>query len=192
MAKHTVLKPFTSVKNDKETHHYKTGEVIQEGELASGVLKQASATGYVRSTQDSKTPAKHETLALVDKIALLGEIEHARHHCARSAHVAEDHEQKLFYQVKASQAKRLRREMQATWLDTGELDWCLVKTASRIKWLNEEVLEEDLDLFSEIEDFADSLLSHALKRDLSGCQSCHEDEEGALDRQEPPLHPMQS
>lgn len=115
---------------------------------------------------------QHHILSLSDKIALLGEIEHNRHHLVRSAHVAEDEEQKFWYQVKAEQAKQLRRKVQAKWLKTGELDWCLVKSSSRIKWLNEEVLSSDLELFSEIEHFADDVLSHALGEDLSGCESC--------------------
>lgn len=118
---------------------------------------------------------RHKTLALSDKIALLGELEHTRHHLARSAHVAEDEDQKFWYQVKADQAKNLRRKIQKKWLNTSELDWCLIKTSSRIKWLNEELLGSDLDLFSEIESFADDILGHGLRQDLSGCQSCKEE-----------------
>lgn len=118
---------------------------------------------------------KHKTLALSDKIRLLSEIEHSRHHLARAAHVAEDGEQKFWYQVKAEQAKQLRRKVQAQWLKTGELDWCLVKSSARLKWLNEEVLSSDIELFSEIESFADDVLGHALGEDLSGCASCREE-----------------
>lgn len=118
---------------------------------------------------------RHKTLALSDKVAFLGELEHARHHLVRSAHVAEDEDQKFWYQVKAEQAKKLRRKIQKKWLETGELDWCLIKSSSRIKWLNEELLDSDLDLFSEIESFADDILGHGLRQDLSGCQSCKEE-----------------
>lgn len=121
---------------------------------------------------------KHKVLDLSDKIALLAELEHNRHHLVRSAHVAEDEEQKFWYQVKAEQAKQLRRKIQKKWLETGELDWCLVKSCSRIKWLNEEVLSSDLELFSEIEHFADDILSHALGEDLSGCKSCRAELDG--------------
>lgn len=117
----------------------------------------------------------HKTLALSDKIRLLGEIEHSRSHCVRSAHVAEDEEQKFFYQVKATQAQKLRRKVQDKWLKTGELDWCIVKSSATLKQLNNEILSEDLDLFSEIESFSDELLSHALGEDLSGCQSCRDE-----------------
>lgn len=85
--------------------------------------------------------------------------------------------------MKASEAEKLRRELQAKWANTGELDWCLVKVASRLKWLNEEVLAEDDETFSKIEDFADSLLSHALKTDLSGCNSCQEDQPGLIEEE---------
>lgn len=74
--------------------------------------------------------------------------------------------------MKAEQAKQLRRKVQAQWLKTGELDWCLVKSSARLKWLNEEVLSNDLELFSEVESFADDILGHALGEDLSGCSSC--------------------
>lgn len=118
---------------------------------------------------------RHKTLALSDKVALLGEMEHARHHLVRSMHVTEDEAQKFWYQVKAEQAKKLRRKIQRKWLETGELDWCLIKSSSRIKWLNEEILDSDLDLFSEIESFADDILGHGLKENLSGCESCREE-----------------
>lgn len=118
---------------------------------------------------------KHKTLTLSDKIKLLGEIEHTRAHLVRSAHVATDEEQKFWYQVKAEQAKQLRRKIQAKWLNTGELDWCLVKVSARLKWLNEEVLSSDLELFSEVESFADDILGHSLGEDLSGCESCREE-----------------
>lgn len=118
---------------------------------------------------------KHATMSLSDKITLLAELEHARHHASRSAHVVEDDDEKFYYQVKAEQAKRIRREVQAKWLNTPEKDWCLVKTSARLKWLNEEVLSDDLETFSKIEDLADDLLSHALGEDLSGCQSCRDD-----------------
>ncbi len=126
---------------------------------------------YNKSMED-KT---HKRMALSDKITLLGDLEHSRHHLVRSAHSAEDENEKFWYLVKAKQTKDLRRKLETKWLNTGELDWCLVKVNSRVKWLNEELLEDDLELFSEIEDLADSILSHALGEDLSGCASCREE-----------------
>lgn len=118
---------------------------------------------------------KHHIMGLADKVKLLGDLEHTRSHCVRSAHVAETDDEKFYYQVKSEQAKRIRREVQAKWLNAPEKDWCLVKTSARLKWLNEEVLSDDLETFSKIEDLADDLLSHALNEDLSGCASCRDD-----------------
>lgn len=121
----------------------------------------------------------HKNLALSDKITLLSELEHNRHHLLRSAHVAEDDEKKFWYLVKAKQAQDLRRRVQDKWLKTDELDWCLVKSSARLKWLNEEVAHDDLELFSEIERFADDILSNGLGVDLSGCSSCKAESEKA-------------
>lgn len=114
----------------------------------------------------------HDILAISDKIALLAEIEHERHHLARSAHVTTNPDKKFFYQVKAEQAKQLRRKVQAKWLNTDEEDWCLVKSSARLKWLNEEVLKEDVDLYSEIEQFTDDIIGNAFGVDVSGCKAC--------------------
>lgn len=119
----------------------------------------------------------HDNLAISDKLSLLGELEHLRAHLVRSAHSSEDGDKKFFYLVKAEQTKKLRRKLQAKWLSTGELDWCSVKVGSRIKQLNLETLSDDLDLFSEVESLADSVLGEALGIDLSGCVSCRGDKE---------------
>lgn len=117
----------------------------------------------------------HKILSLADKITLLAELEHLRRHCIRSAHVTEDDDKKFYYQVKAKQLQNLRRKVQDKWLKTDELDWCIVKSSATLKQLNNEIMLEDLDLFSDIERVADDLLGNALSEDLSGCKSCSED-----------------
>lgn len=117
----------------------------------------------------------HNNLKLYDKLCLLGELEHARRHCIRSAHSIEDPEQKFYYIVKAKQLEDIRRKAQHKWAETNEVDWCLVKTATRIKQLNEETFESDIELYSEIENIADDLSGHALDEDLSGCSACKKD-----------------
>lgn len=119
----------------------------------------------------------HKNMQLMDKITLLGELEHLRRHCIRSAHVVDDEVKKFYYQVKAKQLRDLRRKIQWMWLYTDHLDWCIVKSASRLKQLNEEIIKSDMDTFSEIESIADELLGNALEEDFSGCQSCIEDKE---------------
>lgn len=119
----------------------------------------------------------HKNLALSDKITLLGECEHLRRHCIRSAHVTEDDEKKFYYQVKAKQLQDVRRKLQDKWLRTDELDWCIVKSSATLKQLNSELIKDDLELFSDIERIADDLLGNALGEDLSGCKSCAADKE---------------
>lgn len=117
----------------------------------------------------------HNILSLADKISLLGELEHGRHHCIRSMHSIEDPDEKFYYKVKAKQLQNARRKAEEKWANTDEYNWCLVKTSAKIKQLNEEVFEADDDLFSEIENIADDLLSHALNEDLAGCSACREE-----------------
>lgn len=114
-------------------------------------------------------------MSLADKINLLSELEHLRRHCIRSAHTVDDKDKKFYYQVKAKQLQDLRRKVQDKWLKTDELDWCIVKSSATLKQLNNEIVLEDLDLFSDIERVADDLLGNALGEDLSGCKSCSED-----------------
>lgn len=118
----------------------------------------------------------HDSLNLTDKIATLAELEHVRRHAKRSAKVAADPDEKLFYQVVARQAQELRREYQAKYLPSSELDWCLTKSAATLKQLTYEA-EEDIEFVDRLENLADEILSHALKVDLSGCAACREDEQ---------------
>lgn len=114
----------------------------------------------------------HDHLALEDTLNLLGELQHARRHCLRSAQVATDAEDKFFYLVKASQAQRIRRALQAKLGDIDKTDWCLLKCSAAIKQLNYETMSGDTELFKELEDLADGLSSHALKRDMTDCEAC--------------------
>lgn len=117
----------------------------------------------------------HEHLALEDKLWLISELEHARAHTLRSAHVATDQEDKMFYLVTAARCQRLRRKAQSKLGEIDEKDWCLVKSAQRLRQLNYELMAGDEELFNELEDLVDSVNSHALKQDMSGCKSCHDD-----------------
>lgn len=118
---------------------------------------------------------QHNHLVLEDTLALLGELEHARRHCLRSAKVATSEEDKFFYLVKASQAQRLRRMLQTTLGDIDKTDWCLLKCSASIKQLSYETMNGDMELFSELEDLTDGLSGHALKRDMTDCEACIQD-----------------
>lgn len=120
---------------------------------------------------------QHAVLSLADKLTLLGELEHGRRHCIRSMHSVEDPDEKFYYKVKAKQLQNARRKAEEKWANTDEYNWCLVKVSTKIKQLNEEVFEADDDLFSEIENIADDLLSHTLHEDLTGCSACREDKQ---------------
>lgn len=128
---------------------------------------------------DKPNKIDHKLLAVEDKLWLVGEFEHQRRHNLRSARVATDKTAKLYYYVKAEQALRIRRKIQAKLGEINELDWCLLKSATAIKQLNYETFDGDMELFEEIEEFCDSQSSHALGLDLTGCAACAADMESA-------------
>lgn len=119
----------------------------------------------------------HQILSLADKLTLIAELEHARHHCIRTMHSTEDEDEKFFHKVMAKRLQDVRRKTEKKWADTDELGWCIVKASTKVKQLNEEVFEDDDELFSEIESIADELLSHHLHEDLSGCSACRDEKE---------------
>lgn len=119
----------------------------------------------------------HDLLSLTDRISLIGELEHIRRHALRSAKVAKDKD-KLFYEVTALQAQKLRREYQAKYLDCDEKDWCLAKSAATLKQLTYELALDANDL-QDMENLTDNILSHAYNVDLTGCESCSNDQEQA-------------
>lgn len=117
----------------------------------------------------------HDHLALEDALAELGELEHIRAHALRSAHVATEQADKMHYYVTAVRAQRLRRSLQAKLADISETDWCLVKAAQRLRQLSYELMEGDTENFDAVEELVDSINSHALGQDMSGCKSCEAD-----------------
>lgn len=117
----------------------------------------------------------HELLHTEDLLAELGELEHIRYHSLRSAHVTAVKEDKFFYLVMAAQAQRIRRKVQAQLGDINETDWCLVKSAQRLRQLSYETMVGDQELFDELEELVDSINTHALGQDMSGCKSCEAD-----------------
>ncbi len=118
----------------------------------------------------------HNKLSILDRIAIIGELEHIRRHAIRSANSSSEEEEKLFYGVIGQKAKRLRRKYQKEYLDCKDRDWCLVKSAATLKQLFYEV-DCEFDCLNEAESLADEILSHAYNTDLSGCESCANDKE---------------
>lgn len=121
---------------------------------------------------------QHNHLALEDTLSLVSELEHVRRHSLRSYYSAQEQEDKFFHLVTAAQAQRLRRKVQSKLGGIDTEDWCILKSGQAIRQLNYELMEGDEELFNELEGFVDSINTHALKQDMSGCQACHEDKNG--------------
>lgn len=114
-----------------------------------------------------------------DKIAIVGEIEHARRHCLRSAVVSgqeEDGESAFKFLVWAKQLQNMRRKYMARWfpnIDTKH--WCLCKSAACLRQLSYELGNEG-DLLREIDTIVDEIWESATGEDLSDCAACKEDQ----------------
>lgn len=117
----------------------------------------------------------HKRLHLEDTLALVGEIEHMRHHNLRSSHATHNTDKEFGHLVSAATSQELRREVQATVGDISDEDWCELKVAQRIRQLNYETMEGNTKLFNELEDLVDSINSRILGQDMSNCHSCRED-----------------
>ena len=121
---------------------------------------------------------KHEQFDLEDTLHLIEELEHEKRHslrAARIAHVKEDKEQEMFWLVTAARCKRARRQVQAKVGDVVDEEWCPLKSAQSIRQLNYETMEGDIELFNELEELVDSINSHVLKQDMTGCSACAND-----------------
>lgn len=119
----------------------------------------------------------HSHLALEDTLSLISELEHIRRHNLRSYYSAQGQEDKFFHLVSAAQAQRLRRKVQTKLGKIDVEDWCVLKSAQIIRQLNYELMEGDEELFNELEGLVDSINSHALKQDMSGCRACQADQD---------------
>lgn len=117
----------------------------------------------------------HTHLALEDTLSLIGELQHLRRHALRSAHASKEQEDKFFHLVTAARAQRLRRQVQSKLGEIATEDWCGLKSAQAIRQLNYELMSGDEELFNELESLVDSVNSHALKQDMTGCKACSSD-----------------
>ena len=129
----------------------------------------------------------HSKASIADKIHVLGELQHGRRHCIRSAASAwreDDDSDSIQYLLWAKRFQEIRREyMRKHFGDLKETDWCLLKVCAELRSLVYEVCEGDAEELKEIEDLIDEITGKALGMDLSGCQSCRADSEAI----EPPL-----
>lgn len=121
---------------------------------------------------------KHELFEAEDNLHLIEELEHLRRHslrAARVAHLEEDKERELFWLVTAERCKTQRRIVQAKYGDLIESEWCPLKSAQAIRQLNYETMSGDIELFNSLEELVDSVNSHILKQDMTGCHACETD-----------------
>lgn len=121
----------------------------------------------------------HSKAGVADKIHVLGELQHGRRHCIRSAASAwreEDDSDSIQYLLWAKRFQEIRREyMRKHFGELKETDWCLMKVCAELRSLIYEVCEGDAEELKEIEDLIDEITGKALGVDLSSCASCRED-----------------
>ena len=121
----------------------------------------------------------HDKASVGDKIALIGELEHARRHALRAAVSVwseEDDSESVKYLIISKRAQTLRREyMKKHFPELKDSDWCLCKSAACLRQIAYEVCEGDKEELKEIDEFVDEIWGQALNMDLSDCISCKED-----------------
>lgn len=121
----------------------------------------------------------HAKASVADKISLLGELQHGRRHCIRSAASVwreEDDSESIQYLLWAKRFQEIRREyMKKHFGELKETDWCLLKVCAELRSLAYEVCEGDVEELKEIEDLIDEITARALGVDMSLCLACRED-----------------
>lgn len=124
----------------------------------------------------------HSRGEIADKIALIGELEHARRHALRSAAMkVDDEDSKSDFLIIAQIAKELRRElMQKSFPDIDQTYWCLCKSAACLRQLAYEVCKGDAEFLRRVDDLVDDIWERALGVDLSDCPACIEDKEDEM------------
>lgn len=131
--------------------------------------------------QENEKTFDHNKASVADKILLIGELEHGRRHCVRSAVAAwkEDGDSESYhYLIWAKRFQEIRREyMRKHFGDLKETDWCLFKVCASLRQLMYEVCGGDKDELKEIDDLIDEITGNALGVDMSDCLACREDKE---------------
>lgn len=126
----------------------------------------------------------HDKASVSDKISLIGELCHIRHHALRAAVSTWEEEGEsddsdfIRYLILAKRAQEMRREyMRKHFKEIKDSDWCLCKAAACLRQLAYEVCEGDAEELKEIDDLVDDIWGEALNMDLSECRSCIDDRE---------------
>lgn len=131
------------------------------------------------NNDETKKTFDHGKASIADRLLLVGELEHGRRHCVRSAASVwreEDDSESIQYLLWAKRFQEIRREyMRKHFSDLEESDWCLVKVCASLRQLVYEVCEGDIDELKELEDLVDEITGKAFKRDMSSCVVCRDD-----------------
>ena len=131
------------------------------------------------NNDETKKTFNHGKASVADRLLVIGELEHGRRHCLRSAASVwreEDDSESFQYLLWAKRFQEIRREyMRKHFSDLEESDWCLVKVCASLRQLVYEVCEEDLEELKELEDLVDEITGKALGMDMSDCRACKDD-----------------
>lgn len=131
------------------------------------------------NNDETKKTFNHGKASVADRLLVIGELEHGRRHCLRSAASVwreEDDSESFQYLLWAKRFQEIRREyMRKHFGDLEESDWCLVKVCASLRQLVYEVCEEDLEELKELEDLVDEITGNALGMDMSDCVACKDD-----------------
>lgn len=131
------------------------------------------------NNDETKKTFDHGKASIADKIALIGELQHGRRHCVRSAASVwreEDDSESTQYLLWAKRFQEIRRDyMKKHFGELKETDWCLIKVCAELRSLVYEVCEGDIEELKELEDLVDEITGKAFNRDMSSCVVCRDD-----------------
>lgn len=134
--------------------------------------------------EDSSKSFNHAKAGMSDKIAIIGEMEHARRHALRAAitlSIEEKTEEAFKFLVWAKQLQDMRRAyMGKHFADIDSKHWCLCKSAACLRQLVYEVNGDDSELLVEVDNLVDSIWGDATGEDLSDCEACISDKNSVL------------
>ena len=130
-------------------------------------------------TQEQTKTFDHKKGSTSDRIAVVGELEHARRHALRSAIVLaieEKPEESFKFLVWAKQLMDMRRAyMGKHFANVDSKHWCLCKSTACLRQLAYEVEGDDSEFLVEVDNLVDQVWGDALGEDLSECSACLSD-----------------
>ena len=110
----------------------------------------------------------HTVRAFSDRVALIGELEHA----ARHAVAAYSESGEMEYLDTAHLSMEIRRKMMGA-MDISDRDWCLAKATASIKQLASEL--RDPYAIKACDVLVNRVWGKVLGVEIAGCEACRED-----------------